>query len=186
MTDEEDRDLTPSCRRARPLVHERIDRALRDSERERLESHLATCSDCAAFAMEIERVHSALGELPDVSFPDDALREVWSRTVDAEPWWRTWWAPRPVLAAVAATILAAVALWATLDRGIAPPSGDLSEQELARAVAQTRYALALASNAVRRSEQAAVGQVLRDEVAPALDRIPVRWPDAGAERRNGT
>jgi len=186
VSGKEDCSLREACRRARPLVHEWIDRALDEVDLTWLESHLSACPDCAAFAREIARVHDTLADLPEVPLSDAALREVWSRTVDAGPRWKSWWPPRPVPAAVAAIALAAVALWVTLDgpRTLAPERP--SERELVRALAETRYALALASSAIRRSEQAALIEVLRKEVAPALDRIPVRWPSVETSRRNGT
>jgi anti-sigma factor RsiW len=186
VSGEEDCGLREACRRARPLVHEWIDRTLDEVDLTWLESHLSACPDCAAFAREIERVHDTLADLPEVPFPDAALREVWSRTADAERWWKSWWPPSPIPAAVAAIALAAALLWVTLDarRTFAPERP--SERELVQALAETRYALALASSAIRRSEQAALVEVLRKEVAPALDRIPVRWPSVETSRRNGT
>jgi len=131
-------------------------------------------------------VHDTLARLPEVPFPNAALEEVWARTVHAEPWWKSWSAPRPVLAAAAAIALATVALWVALDGLHVFDPDRPSEQALAQALVETRYALALASNAVQRSEQALIEGVLRDELVPALDRIPVRWPSAKASRRNGT
>lgn len=190
MTDEDDRDLREPCRSARALVHDRADGEIDDVGRVRLEAHLAVCRDCVDFAEEIDGVRDSLAGLADVPFPDDALREVWARTVEAEPWWRRPWFPsaawRPALTAVAAAAIAGAALWLAFDGGRTPAPASASQQEMARAVAEARYALALAGGAVRRSERAAVGKVLLGEVGPALERIPVRWPSAEDSRRNGT
>jgi len=186
MTDDASRELRETCQRARALVHERVDRPLNEEDLAWLAPHLSTCPDCAAFSREIERVHDTLAQLPEVPFPDAALEEVWARTVYVEPWWKSWGAPRPVLAAAAAIALATVVLWVTLDGLHVFDSDRPSEQAVAQALVETRYALALASNAVQRSEQAFIEGVLRDELAPALERVPMRWPPAKTSRRNGT
>ena len=193
MMDEDDRDLRGECRAARPLLQERMDRDLDGGERARLDTHLADCADCREFADGLDALRHAFRSLPETPMPDAALDEVWARTVDAVPWWRRWLgfdgdtvAPwRTALAGAAMVVLAGVALWIGLADRVGNDAGP-TEEEIARAAAEARSALALASDAVRRSERAAVQQVLQGEVAPALDRVPIRWPGAATERRNGT
>ncbi len=190
-------DTGRDCARVRPLLHETMDRALTADERRVVDDHLAACAGCTAFAAGLDRVRETLASLPAAPFPDDALREVFARTIDAGPWWRRWlpsngW--QVALTGAAAMALAGLALW-TAWNGPAPrrnPAVDVAahdvadEAELRRALEETRFALALASNAVRRSGRAAVEDVLQKSVAPALDRIPVRFPTADdGSRRNG-
>ena len=190
-------DTDPACERVRPLLHEAMDREPTADVRRDVDAHLATCADCREIAAGLDTVRETLSSLPEAAFPDDALREVFARTVDAEPWWRSWlpstgW--RVALTGAAAMALAGAALW-TAWNGTASrpdPTVDVAvnsterEAELRQALEETRFALALASNAVRRSGRVAVEDVLRKSVAPALDRIPVRFPTADeGTRRNG-
>jgi len=184
---DDDRDLREVCRAAREWIHARIDGDLSEDRAALLDAHLRACGDCREFESGLARVAAAFAGLPQTSFPDDALREVFAATVDVRPWWRRWTAlgpmARPALVGVAAAAVAGVALWlATAGRPGGRPGGGPTEAEVARAMAETRYALALASSAMRRSERAVIQDVLRDEVAPALDRVPVRWPGEAARR----
>ena len=204
MNDDLDRDRRQPCGRVRPLLHETMDRELTSRERGEVDAHLASCVDCAEFAEGLETVRTTLASLPAAPFPDDALQEVFARTIDAEPRWRAWlpstgW--RVALTGAAALALAGAALWtgwngAALrpDPGSEVAVGDptvaassvANEEQLRRALEETRYALALAAGAVRRSGRAAVEDVLQGAVAPALHRIPVRFPASGdGPRRDG-
>lgn len=190
-------DIEPKCRRVRPLLHETMDRELTADERRDVDTHLPSCPGCAEVAAGLDTVRRTLASLPDAPFPDDALREVFARTIDAEPWWRAWFPStgwRVALTGAAAMALAGAALWPAWngttprpDPGVAVAARDAADEErLQRALEETRFALALASNAVRRSGRAAVEDVLQKSVAPALHRIPVRFPAADdGSRRNG-
>lgn len=203
MNDDLDRERTGPCDRVRPLMHETMDRELTDDERREVEAHLASCVECVAFADGLEAVRAHLASLPATPFPDPALREVFARTIDAEPRWRAWlpsaeW--RVALAGACALGIAGLALWAAwsgtalrtgpdadvaaTDRSTTPGAAD--EAQVRLALEETRFALALASGAVRRSGRAALEDVLQGAVGPALHRIPVRFPrsDDGS-RRNG-
>ena len=114
MNDDLDRDCRQPCGRVRPLLHETMDRELTSRERGEVDAHLASCVDCAEFAAGLETVRTTLASLPATPFPDDALQQVFARTIDAEPWWRAWlpstgW--RVALAGAGALALAGAALW---------------------------------------------------------------------------
>jgi len=190
-------DTERKCEQIRPLLHETMDRERTADERRDVDVHLASCAECTEVAAGLESVRESLAALPDAPFPDEALREVFARTIDADPWWRAWLpstAWRVALTGAAAMALAGAALWIAWN-GAAPQPGPPvevavneaeREAELRQALEETRFALALASNAVRRSGRAAVEDVLQRSVAPALGRIPVRFPATdGGSRRNG-
>lgn len=174
------------CRQAREWIQDRLDAVLDESSARALSEHLASCKGCSAYRDEIEAVHAALESLPEMRLPDEALQEVWSRTVDAGareiPWWKQGFGWRPALAA--AVLLAVVAAaWFTLDRR--PP--EPTDPELLQAAEEARYVLELTAAALKRSERAAVKEVLAGQVSPALERIVIDWPEMPErdERRNG-
>jgi hypothetical protein len=174
------------CRQAREWIQDRLDAVLDDSSARTLSEHLASCEACSAYRDEIEGVHAALESLPPMRMPDEALQEVWSRTVDAGvreiPWWKVGFGWRPALAAAA--LLAVVATgWFVLDRR--PP--EQTDPELLQAASEARYVLEMTAAALKRSERAAVESVLAGQVSPALERIVIDWPEMPDrdERRNG-
>jgi predicted anti-sigma-YlaC factor YlaD len=173
------------CERARRTLEERLDERV-DSERARhLRDHLERCPRCREHEEGLLLVRRALGALPVVPFPDEALAAVWRRTIEAEAHpsrasrldWRS---------AVAAALVAAAALF-SLQLGGGRRGGP-TDAEIARAARETRLVFALTARAMRRSERAAVDQVLAKEVSPAVRRIPLRWPEDQTvdSRRSGT
>jgi hypothetical protein len=59
----------------------------------------------------------------------------------------------------------------------------LSDAELARATAEARFVLNLTATALRRSERAAIGEVMGKRVTPALQRIPLLMPNSSGRSR---
>lgn len=172
------------CARALSQVHRRLDgEALDPSSAQGLERHLARCPACRGTARELEEVQRSLRELPEIPLPDEALRRVWDRTVRA-PRAGGWFDWRGAAAAAVLTALLGGLWYATRppaprwDAATAEPS--LSAAELARGAAEARFALRLASAALRRSERVAIDEVLGQRVAPALSKIPIEWPSSPA------
>ena len=182
------------CARAKSLIHQRLDGDPLDRPTEAwLTGHVERCAVCQATQAELRRIHQALREMPAVPLPDDALAEVWSRTSRA---------PRRRFAAVwrAAAVAAVLALvfvgvWqVTRPRieALQPTVAErqLSEDELQRAALEARFVLNTAAAALRKSENAAFGEVLGRRVSPALKKVPIRWPAtddtrSSDERSNG-
>jgi len=173
-----------SCEDARERIHRLLDGELMDAvRRQELDDHLDSCADCRRARAELGSMQSALRTLPEIPFPDAALRDVWARTSRgraARPavrarGWLDW---RPAAAAAAL----ALALWAAWDFGRVRT--EPTPEEVARAAEETRMVLGLTARALREARQAVVQDVLAEEVSPALRRVPIRWPgEAGAERR---
>jgi anti-sigma factor RsiW len=190
MTSKENR-IELECRQARHSIQKGLDGLLDDGSRKSLELHLDRCSDCRNYEKQLKDVQQALTSLPSLEFPDEALGEVWSRTVDSRPPAKAWWyrqvSWRPAVVAATAILVMAVAGWFGLQRTFrpVPDSGPVREtlthhgnDRLRIAAEEARYVLELTSRALRRSEQAAMEGVLAGQVSPALQRIVVDWPVA--------
>jgi hypothetical protein len=109
------------------------------------------------------------------------LERVWDRTTRAGGRRARGW--RWNLAAAAAVVAIVLSgLW--LRNGSAPTGP--TDAELARAAREARMVLQLTSHALRRTERAAVQEVLTDEVSRALRRVPISWPERGATPRSGS
>ena len=82
-------------------------------DRERVETHLATCPDCAADVAALEGVRSALQDwaVPDPAF---GIRVVSDRYA-ARPWWRTVLEPSWGLAAAATLVLVVLVAVASIE-----------------------------------------------------------------------
>jgi anti-sigma factor RsiW len=185
------RDL--NCARAVGYVHQRLDGDELEPERaEWLSTHLQGCADCRQAEEELQQIQQALGGLSVDPFPQDALDEVWDRTTRASG--RRAWADWRVIAAAAVLALAFFGIWQVSDRAV--PANEIavadagpSDAELARAVVEARYVLNLTATALRRSERAAIGDVVGKRVAPALRKIPLLIPDrperSRETRKNG-
>jgi len=179
---EDERRRGMSCERARELIHRRLDGELMDAvRRQELEDHLDSCAACRRARAELDSVQAALRALPRIPMRDEALREVWEQTSRSRPdrasrarRWLDW---RPAAAAAAL----ALALWAAWDLG-AVRTGP-SPEEVARAAEETRMVLGLTARALREVRQAAVTEVLAEEVSPALRRVPIRWPGEPEKER---
>jgi len=172
------------CERARRALQDGLDGPLPTGEREVLDGHLEGCGECREYRDDLLAVREGLQALPDVPLPDDALEEVWSRTLatgapPARSRKRWGWA------AVAAALLVAALVWVLNPIQWTEPAP--TEEELGRAADQTRLVLALTAQALQRTEDAAVRGVLAGEVSPALHRIPLNWPEGPTrqERRPG-
>jgi hypothetical protein len=122
----------------------------------------------------MEEIHDGLASLPELEFPEEALEQVWDRTirkpVSGNRMNRYWFA------AAAAVLLAALA-WSLF--GGWEPEPRYSSAEVARATVEAKAALGMVGHALQRSEQATVRKVLGGQVTPALEKITIGLPEAG-------
>lgn len=164
------------CEQTQVWIQDRIDGRLVDGAGlEAMERHLASCADCRRFRTEMTEIHEGLASLPELEFPEDALEEVWDRTIRKQAAgnrgnWR--W-----IAAAAAILLVALA------GSLFGPWNDepeYSPTEVARATVEARAALGLVGKALQRSEDATMRRVLGGKVTPALEKITIGLPEAGS------
>ena len=172
------RDL--DCARAGRYIHQRLDGEVLDTaSNDWLAGHLEGCAECRQAEVELQQIQQALRGLDVTPFPEDALDDVWDQTTRsgnrrARIDWRA-------IAAAAVLALAILGIWRAGDRSmpgaevavVEPGPGD---EELARAAAEARFVLNLTATALRRSEQAAIGEVMGKRVSPALQKIPLLLP----------
>lgn len=160
------------CETIQERIQDRMDGPVPAEVAQEIELHLTTCRECREFQGGLLRVRAELQALPEVPFPDDALEDVWRKTVAnrVAPQRRAgaWW-----LAAAAAIFVVAV-----LVRLAGPADPAPTRAEMARAERDTRIALGAVARALRTTERTTVHRVLAHEVSPVLRRIPVRWPKA--------
>jgi predicted anti-sigma-YlaC factor YlaD len=156
-----------ACARARQALQSRLDEDPREPvATEEVERHLQGCPDCRALAHELAEVQAALRGSPLLHFPDEALEQVWARTVRA-PKFRVRRAAALWSGLAAAGVLAALLL--TLPRGARAPHGP-SQEEVLRAAADVQFVLRLTDHEIRHQGTRALSEVLNEEVAPALRR----------------
>jgi anti-sigma factor (TIGR02949 family) len=139
---------TMDCSDVLARLEELIDGDLSRDESAAMRAHLAGCTGCAREARLAEAVQSELGALPEFDTPPEVLAAVrW--TAGSEQPGRRPGRLRPVLAAAAAVLVAALVglLWLQQP----PSSPSLDDPEVARAAAETRYALALVGAVGRRA-----------------------------------
>lgn len=163
------------CPEARRALQERMDIALPAEWEEGLEDHLRICPRCRRIEADLHAMREALRALPVRPLPEKSLARVWAATVGApaaprpRPSLRRWWGAG-IAAALAFAGLSALAVL------LCPPAPTSpTPEELAQAADETRLVLALTGRALERSERAAVGDVLAEEVSPALQQVPIAW-----------
>jgi len=189
-----DSDVTEfDCRRARQIVHEILDGDSPETESGRwLDRHLVRCTACRDFDADLRAVQDSLRKLPELRFPDAALEQVRARTLgEADrpqvPRWRVEWRS---FAAAAVLTAAAFGLWqwnspddaeeppSTVGMIVIDPARIERDPAYARRIAEeTRRVLGLTSQVLRQTERAALRGVLVDQVAGALEKVPVDWPE---------
>ena len=169
-----------TCEQAREAIHDFLDAAAMEAgARQRLDAHLAVCTECRDRRAELATIQSAMRSLPRMALPDGGLRQVWGRTTQAEPQARgrrRGWRNLAAAAAVALVAVIGVVQW----NGQLPP--DPTQTELQRAAAEARAVLGLTSQALRKTEQAAFHGRLAGELSGALQRVPIAWPESSADR----
>ena len=111
--------------------------------------------------------------------PDDAVDEVWRRTVRApqnraRPRWKDW-----RFAAAAAVVVFATWMGVRYSPFV---TGSRPDDEALRAAQEVRMVLQLTANAIKKSEQVAFREVFAEELSPALQKVGILWPSAPRER----
>ena len=172
------RDL--DCARAVGYIHQRLDGDVLERDRaEWLDRHLEGCGECRQAEVELQQIQRALRGLAETPFPQDALEDVWDQTTrSGGRWARIDWR---AIAAAAVLAVAFLGIWRASDRfmpgtevAVAEPGP--SDEELTRAAAEARFVLDLTATALRRSEKAAIEEIMGNRVSPALQRIPMLLP----------
>jgi len=163
------------CEQAREAIHALLDADLVDADvKHAARAHLAGCATCREFEADLRETQTKLRSLPELVLPERAFQEVLDRTVRASrsnrPAQSSGW--RQFAAAAAVLFVAMLAVWQGRE---SHPTGP-TERELRQAAAEVQMALGLTSGAIRRTQQAAIREVLVDEVSPALKKVPIAWP----------
>ena len=168
------------CGQVLDRLEEFLDDDLSRSETAAVTAHLASCSNCSREAELAEAVRAELRRLPEFDAPPEVLAAVrW--TVGSEPPRRRVAWPSPMLAAAA--VLVAVVLGG-LWLQHTPPRPSLDDPEVARAAAETRYALALVGAAGRRAglEDLIGERVLSPTVRSVTRSLRERLKSSAGER----
>ena len=167
-----------TCSAAMELFHRVLDNDLMEAtERQGMEAHLAVCSECAETAGQLREMQDLLRGMAEQPMPDDAMDEVWQRTVRA-PRART---PRRRVDWRFAAAAAVVIFISWIGVRLYPvPGTDRAKAE--QAAQEVRMVLQLTANALRRTEEVAFRKVFAEEVSPALQKVGILWPQASRKR----
>jgi anti-sigma factor RsiW len=165
------------CEQAIERMHQVLDGDLMEAgKRQELADHLSSCAECRRAETELTIVQQALNEMPSADLPEGALDEIWTRTSRSRGLLVYRWGS---VAAAAVIALALLGVWQFGGLGDPGPS----RTELDRAAEDVRLVLGLTARALDKTERAAFGEVLAEEVSPALNSIPIKLPGSSAERR---
>ena len=152
------------CRKVCDLLEMWVDGELSAADATRVQIHLDNCAECRSELLAAEQIASGLRSLPTLGLPDNLVRAVRGRTRTGlrirfgDVFARLAARPLPALAAVAAVVMAVAVLapW----RGPSRPR--YSDQEVARATAETKLALAYVASATQQAERGVKRRILGD------------------------
>ncbi len=145
-----------NCTQVAELIEPYVDDDLGDEPRSALLAHLGACAACAEDLRQATTTRDELGKLPEFDTPQPVLDAILDGARRERPRrWSRRLKGRPILAAAAALLLGATALWWRMQTQPAEPS----QAELARASAEAHFALSLVATVTR-----STGDNLRDEV----------------------
>ncbi len=150
-----------------------VDDRLSGAESTKIEEHMLVCEECRERREAVRAIGVELRRLPVEAFPEETLRELFAKTVDAVPPSRLpsrspW--PIKTVARAAAIFLAFSVSWISWNQyGVARRS------EVSRSAIQVRYIVGTTARALHRVEQAAVADVLIRGLAEPLHRISSQW-----------
>jgi len=155
------------CVHVLDLLEAWIDGDLDDAEAAAIKAHVEQCETCKAEQKLAETVVAELRALPEFDVPEKVLQTVREKTrptfaeklgAFVEPFKSR---PVPALATVAAVVVMVLVLspWRQ------PPEPKYTDQEVARAVAETRLALAYVGSVAQRAELRVKEKVLKEGAA---------------------
>jgi anti-sigma factor RsiW len=169
---------TFECARAKRAIHARLDGdVLVPEDRARLDAHLVTCDACRTLSTELEQIQRELQSIRVPGLAPAALDQVWEETSRAPARRRS---PLRVAAwAAGLALLLGGSSWILLQQR----ERALHDQaELRRATTEARLVLAVAGDALRRTERVTTDRVLEGGIRQALDRTSIRWSGDGATK----
>ena len=144
-----------------------IDGDLGDAASAAVKAHIDQCESCRAEQQLAEAVVTELRSMPEFDVPERVLQTVQNTTRPANEkrpggfFGSFKFRPAPVLAAVAAVVVMVMVLYPWRR----PPELQYTDQEVARAVAETRLALAYIGSVAQRAELRVKARVLDQGVA---------------------
>jgi predicted anti-sigma-YlaC factor YlaD len=161
-----------TCEETRRHIHavHDGDDALPDAVR----AHLAACSACREFEVDLQSLAEALRAMPPAPLSPDALDRVWRETIHARP--RATAATMGWRLAAAAVFMAAFST-ASLYLVFAPARPpEPSPVELARASAQAEMVFGYTARALAATRDATADRVLASKVSPAVRGVASSRP----------
>lgn len=187
-------DESMQCHEVLELLEARLDGDLSRDEDRAVTDHLAGCARCAREAALAEAIRSELRALPEYEAPPELVASLrWTVGRDRPRRVRL----RPLMAVAAGLVIAVLAGLLYYERPTARPSMD--DPEIARATAETRYALALVGAVGSRAgledlfgervlspTVSSVTRVLRERLSLSLGERPRAEPeDTNSEGSQG-
>jgi len=160
-----------SCARILERLDPWIDGDLADAEAAAVKAHVDQCESCRAEQKLAETVVAELRALPEFDVPERVVKKVRHKTrATLAEGLRGFFGdfvsrPLPALAAVAAVVMMVV----VLSPSPRPTEPQYTDQEIARAVAETRLALAYVGSIAQRAEHRVKERVLKE--GPAAQTV---------------
>lgn len=161
------------CERVQRSIDEQFDRDAPDRMETAVADHLSECTACRQYCQRLNALEEDMRSLPSIPFPDEALQNVWAKSVDklsASTRHSTWHRWRRPLAAAAALALAFSIPWTAWRLHLSTRQKRVDE-----AVVQTRYVLGVTAGALRRAETVAVEDLYGERLPRVLGRFKVDW-----------
>jgi predicted anti-sigma-YlaC factor YlaD len=164
-----------TCEEIRRHIHEAHDDDRTGALPEPVRAHVAACSACREFELDLTSLTEALRAMPHAPLPADALDAVWRDTIHARPeasstrmgFWRL------AAAAVLVTALSTATLYYVF-APTRPPQP--SAVELAAASAQAEMVFGYTARALAATRVAATDRVLASKVSPAVRGVASAHP----------
>jgi len=165
-------DMTTNCTSVQDRIDAYLADELGDIDRGALESHLASCPNCAAELTLARRLDAGLGALPLEACPPSVTAAVFAHAkANPHPARRTWWtlAWRPALAGAVAAILLLVTGYIGNNGKVSAPQFTRAELEQARE--QAKWTLVFINQISRKTATDLKDDVLDPQVSQRLLRV---------------
>jgi hypothetical protein len=121
-----------SCSRMENQILPYVDGRLKESEKVRVEKHLAECAACRLRVSEFRAVSGLIDELPQIE-PSEAFDVRVHARIAAEPvkksWW-TWYVPSPRVVFAATALLLAMVWFGSRPQIVLNPTTGLTAQSI--------------------------------------------------------